>query len=121
MFGPELTADLLGCKLDLVDTEKLDYIMTSLVEVANMKVLVPSTTIYYEHPTSKLESGCTTFIVLVDSLASCHTFLNHQAAFINLFSCKDFNTDSVISYILGAFKPDKYTYKVNWRGEGYTR
>lgn len=51
----------------------------------------------------KLKEGCSGIILLYESHAAIHTYPNQKEAFIDIFSCKDFEKQAVLEVISETF------------------
>ena len=56
------------------------------------------------------------FMVVAESHVSIHTDIRTSYASIDVYSCKKFDQDSVINYLLEVFKPEKMEKKLILRG-----
>lgn len=120
-FGPHLMLDLNDC-----DPEKLnDYnfcfkLLFDLPDKVNMTRITQP----YVFPYSGLipeDEGITGFVVIAESHISIHTFPKKNYAFIDAFSCKDFEVEKVREYFIDAFKSkDPQTFYVE-RGLKFPR
>jgi len=111
--GTHLIIDLKGCKnLErLSDKRFIENFLLELVEIAEMRAITNPNVLYYEHQ-EKEESGITGFIIISDSHISIHTYPFKKSLYLDLFSCKIFDSEKIISYIKGIFEPENVKDKL---------
>jgi len=120
-FGPHLMLDLSEC--DQKRINDLDFIFQFL-SILPDKIGMVKITQPYVFPYAGLvpeDKGITGFVVIAESHLSIHTFVEKGYAFVDLFSCKPFDTDRARNFIIEAFvsrKPEVYMIE---RGAGFPR
>ena len=120
-FGPHLMLDLSEC--DQKRISDLDFIFNFLSTLPD-KIGMVKITQPYVFPYVGLvpeDKGITGFVVIAESHLSIHTFVEKGYAFVDLFSCKPFDTDRARDFIIEAFiskKPEVYMIE---RGAGFPR
>jgi S-adenosylmethionine decarboxylase len=67
------------------------------------------------------DKGITGFVVIAESHLSIHTFVEKCYAFVDLFSCKPFNTDMARDLIVEAFISKKPKVYMIERGAGFSK
>ena len=67
------------------------------------------------------DKGITGIAIIAESHLSIHSFEEKGYSFIDIFSCKDFNTDEAIRIILEMFKPADYEINLVKRGIDFPR
>jgi len=67
------------------------------------------------------DKGITGFVVIAESHLSIHTFVEKCYAFVDLFSCKPFNTNMARDLIIEAFISKKPKVYMIERGAGFSR
>lgn len=116
MFGPHLTLDCYGCRKEkLKDVNFIKSVLENLPEVLGLHKLSPPLINYYHKPTP----GVSGFIIISESHISIHTFVEEQFAAIDIFSCKEFDQQKAIDYLVKVFKPEKIEKKFMKRGRYY--
>ncbi|NOQ95304.1 MAG: adenosylmethionine decarboxylase [Desulfobacterales bacterium] len=120
-FGPHLMLDLSEC--DQESISDLDFIFNFLNTLPDKIGMTKITQPYVFPYTGKIpeDKGITGFVVIAESHLSIHTFVDKGYAFVDLFSCKPFDTDMARDLIVGAFsslKPEVYMVE---RGTGFPR
>jgi S-adenosylmethionine decarboxylase len=111
--GTHLILDLKGCK-DLEKLSSKNFIkafLLELVKITEMKAITKPSVLYYEHE-EREESGVTGFVIISDSHISVHTYPFKKSLYLDLFSCKNFNSDDVIKYVKGTFEPEGLTKRL---------
>ena len=120
-FGPHLMLDLSEC--DHRRINDLDFIFNFLNTIPD-KIGMVKITQPYVFPYSGAvpeDKGITGFVVIAESHLSIHTFVEKGYAFVDLFSCKPFDTEMARDLIIMAFiskKPKAYMIE---RGTGFPR
>ena len=120
-FGPHLMLDLSECDQDRIND--LDFIFNFLNTLPD-KIGMVKITQPYVFPYSGLvpeDQGITGFVVIAESHLSIHTFVEKGYAFVDLFSCKPFNTDLARDIIIETFISKKPKVHMIERGTGFPR
>jgi len=116
MFGPHLTLDCYGCKKEkLKDVDFIKSVLEKLPEVLGLHKLSPAIVNYYDKPTP----GISGFIIISESHISIHTFVEEQFAAIDVFSCKEFDPEKAVDFLVKAFQPERFEKKFMMRGKHY--
>jgi len=111
--GTHLILDLKDCKeIERLSNEKLiKNFFLELVKISEMKAITKPSVLYYEHK-EKEESGITGYIIISDSHISVHTYPFKKSLYLDLFSCRRFDSDKISDYTKELFKPNKTTKKL---------
>ncbi len=120
-FGPHITIDLKGCHKETLSDYNLhfDY-LKSLPEMINMTPITQP----YVFPYSGLvpeDRGITGIVIIAESHISVHSFEDKGYCFIDIFSCKDMDTERAIQITLDMFKPESYEINMVKRGKDFPR
>lgn len=120
-FGPHLVVDIKGCKPGtLSDLNLMFKILDELPELIGMtKITTP-----YVFPYSGLvpeDKGITGIVIIAESHLTLHSFQEKDYLFFDIFSCKPFDTDKVISYLQEKFEPQNMTINITERGKDFPR
>ena len=120
-FGPHLMLDLSECDQERISD--LDFVFDFLSTLPDKIGMTKITQPYVFPYSGKIpeDKGITGFVVIAESHLSIHTFVDKGYAFVDLFSCKPFDTDVARDLIVEAFasrKPEVYMVK---RGTGFPR
>lgn len=109
MFGPHLTIDLYGCDAGLLSST--DHIYKILDEMPGLlemrKITKPQILPYGGSPGTFDKGGISAFVMIATSHISIHTFIAQKYASVDIFSCKEFDTEKATKYISGKFKAKK--------------
>ena len=105
--GTHLIIDLKGCRNleKLSDKRFIKNFLLELVGIAKMKAITKPNVLYYEHE-DRRESGVTGFVIISDSHISVHTYPFKESLYLDLFSCKIFDSERIVRYIKDVFRPD---------------
>ena len=120
-FGPHLMLDLSEC--DRARINDLGFIfdfLNTIPEKIGMNKITQPYVFPYEGVRPE-DNGITGFVVIAESHLSVHTFVEKGYAFVDLFSCKPFDTDMARDLIVEAFaskRPEMYMLE---RGRGFPR
>lgn len=120
-FGPHLMLDLKGCNpTKLANLELIFSVLNDLPEIIHMnKITQP-----YVFPYSGLvpeDKGITGFVVIAESHISIHTFQEKSYAFVDIFSCKDFDYDTATHYIIDTLESTEPEVHMVERGIDFPR
>lgn len=121
IFGPHVTLDFSNCNKEILENYKLMFdILSDLPDKIGMtKITQP-----YVFPYSGLvpeDKGITGMVIIAESHLSIHTFPEKGWVFIDIFSCKPFDTDYVVQYLISKFVPGSSTIKIVERGIDFPR
>ena len=120
-FGPHITLDLKGCHKDILSNYQLHFDF-----LKNIPVLIQMTPITqpYVFPYDGLvpeDRGITGIVIIAESHISIHSFEEKGYCFIDIFSCKPFDTDKAIELIKETFQPIEIEINVVKRGKDFPR
>jgi S-adenosylmethionine decarboxylase len=122
MFGPHLTLDLSECNPEkLSDLSYIYDLLDELPDVIHMhKITAPYVFVYKpkENPT---EWGISGFVIIAESHISIHTFPDNKSAFMDIFSCKQFDIHMAVNYITSRLEAQKSDKRLSGRGKEYPR
>lgn len=113
--------DLSECDQERIND--LDFIFNFLNTIPD-KIGMAKITQPYVFPYIGLvpeDKGITGFVVIAESHLSIHTFVEKCYAFVDLFSCKPFNTNMARDLIIEAFISKKPKVYMIERGTGFSR
>ncbi len=85
------------------------------------KISDPHVTRYHGREDSFDKGGISAFILIAESHITVHTFIEQRHAFIDIFSCKDFDADKAEQLIREKFKPERVDRKLFGRGLEFPR
>ncbi len=105
----------------LSDLSYIYNILDELPGVISMhKITAPYTFIYRPRENPE-EWGISGFVIIAESHISIHTFPDRNAAFVDIFSCKQFDLNKAINYVASALEARKADKKLSARGKEYPR
>ncbi len=115
-FGMHLVMDGYGSERHLLEDINLLYDFLSLFpEKIGMNKIMPP--YVFRYTGGKPEDwGLSGFVLIAESHISIHTFPEKSFLSLDVFSCKEFDADRVISYVSKLFDVDKHEVKVFDRG-----
>ena len=118
-FGPHLMLDL-----NLCDINKLNSIKTCFKLLNELPDHIGMTKITMPHvfPYQGLvpeDEGITGTVIIAESHLSVHTFPKKSYAFIDVFSCKPFQTQFAIDYCVDLFGSKDPDIHLTFRGKSF--
>lgn len=120
-FGPHLTLDLSECNVKKL--RDLDFIFKILNELPD-KIGMTKITQPYVFRYSGLvpeDKGITGMVIIAESHISVHTFQEKGHAFIDVFSCKNFDCEYAAKYLINSFEAKKVEKNIVQRGKEFPR
>ena len=118
-FGPHLMLDLNHC-----DVNKLNSIETCFKLLNELPDYIGMTKITMPHvfPYQGLipeDEGITGTVIIAESHLSVHTFPKKLYAFIDVFSCKPFQTEFASDYCVNLFGSKDPEIHITYRGKNF--
>lgn len=106
-YGQELTLDLYGCDLETIQSEELliDY-ARKLVELIDMVIYGEPVAPYFGTGSIKT-AGRSLFTFIETSSITGHFSDYRRSAYLNIFSCKDFDPKFVEDFTVEYFGAEK--------------
>lgn len=124
-FGPHMMLDFFTDSNKLNDKEYWESLLERMVDLIGMTPLsgpfvYPSvcTNPDWDPPTA---SGVSGFIVLAESHISFHTFVESQFVFMDVFSCKPFDTSVVTEWLGKELGAHNFDVQLAKRGRTFPR
>lgn len=103
-FGPHLMLDCYGCpKEKLEDIDFVFNILDTFPAKIGMNKIMPPYVFKYHGKVSE-DWGISGVVLIAESHISIHTFPDKEHAFVDIFSCKDFDTDYARKELLKLFE-----------------
>lgn len=123
MFGPQLSLDLYNCnKKKLGDVKFIKNFLNKLPEIIRMhKISKPFVKFYPGKKESFDKGGISGFILIAESHIAIHTFIPQKSAFLDIFSCKNFDENSVIKFSKEEFEAKKIEKNFLMRGKWFKK
>tara|TARA_Y100000310_G_scaffold328883_1_gene397740 strand:+ start:306 stop:689 length:384 start_codon:yes stop_codon:yes gene_type:complete len=102
-------------ELELNDIEFVKRFLEKTVKKVKMKSISKPLVLEYKAK-EKLEGGITGMIILAESNMTLHTYPGKKAFFLDIFSCKEFDIENTMKFLIKELKVVKYKYKFLKRG-----
>jgi len=123
MFGLSYHLDCYGCKGDLDSLEVGYRFLEQLVEFIDMKAFSPPL-VFHAPRVGGIElypdkAGITGFIALITSSITIHTIVPEKFLTLDVYSCKDFNTDKVLEFTRKFYEFQNEHQQTLYRGKDY--
>lgn len=116
-YGPHLTLDLGLCDVDKLNSlESCFDFLYKLPDVINMNRITQPYVFRYEGRFPE-EAGITGCVIIAESHISVHTYPLKKFAFVDVFSCKDFDVNIATDYVVKYFNSRNPITNVVYRGE----
>lgn len=107
-FGPHLMLDLFGCPVErLTDIDFIINVLETFPAKIGMTKLLPPHVFKY-HGKEPNDWGVSGVVLVVEAHISIHTFPESRHAFIDIFSCTDFDTNAARDQLLELFESDQH-------------
>lgn len=121
MFGPHLTLDLYGCNKKKL--KEVGFVYSFLDEMPGMvgmtKIMPPYT---FSYSGLKPEDwGVSGIVLIAESHISIHTFPEKGYASVDIFSCKDFDTEAACDIIVSKLEAKTYEKNFFQRGRHFPK
>ena len=116
-FGLHVTIDASDCDKRKLASYSLVYdILNNLpARIGMTKMTLPYVCKWLDKFSDGAE-GISGFVMIAESHISIHTFPDQDYVFMDIFSCRNFDTDKAIKYLVSAFGALKYKTNVLKRG-----
>lgn len=121
-FGLHVTIDASGCNKQKLASVTLVYdILNKLPERIGMTKMTLPYVVKWLDKFSQGTEGISGFVMIAESHISIHTFPDQDYVFMDIFSCRNFDTEKAIKYLTGAFEAAKHERHVLKRGVNFPR
>src|SRR3989344_8982107 len=122
-FGPQLVLDLYGCnKEKLADKEFIYRLLDGLPKHIQMNKIADPHIMYYEGQEGSFDKGVLSgFVLIAESHIAIHTFVEQEHAFIDIFSCKDFDVKKAEEHLTEALEAKKVEKNLFARGREFPK
>ncbi|TMQ62491.1 MAG: adenosylmethionine decarboxylase [Candidatus Eisenbacteria bacterium] len=120
-FGPHLMLDGYGC--DRAKLEDLNLIYRILEELPNrigMTRIMPPYVFKYSGVRAE-DWGISGFVLIAESHISIHTFPEKNFVSVDIFSCKEFDSEAASEYLKAAFEMEKVESNMLDRGTEFPK
>ena len=121
VFGQHLTIDLSGCNSQkLKDLELHHDLLANTPHLIGMTPITQPYVFKYSGLVPQ-DRGITGSVIIAESHISIHSFELKNYCFVDVFSCKPFDTKRATEIFVEAFEPIKYMVNVVDRGIDFPR
>lgn len=121
MFGPHLLVEAYTCNPSvLADKKAVHEFIDSLPAAINMTPITETQTLEYKGKKPE-DWGITSFCVIAESHISIHTFPDKGFLCMDVFSCRDFDSEAIMNRIRMRFSPGQITFSVIERGKEFPK
>ena len=122
-FGPQLVLDLYGCNKEKLADQKFIYrLLDGLPTHIGMTKIADPHLIYYEGQEGSFDKGgLSGFVLIAESHIAIHTFVEQEHAFIDIFSCKDFDIEKAEKLLTEQLEAKKVEKQVFSRGREFPK
>ena len=107
-FGNHLIFDGYNCDFRRLDNEKhIIKVLNDLVKIAKMKKISEPVIVKADGNEAlggKDPGGFSAFVMIQESHISIHTFTRRKFLTVDVYTCKEFEAQPVIDYLIDAFK-----------------
>ena len=120
-FGPHLMLDCYGCNKEKLSD--IDLIFDTLdkfpAKIGMTKIMPPY--VFKYHGNVAEDWGISGVVLIAESHITIHTFPDKEHAFIDIFSCKDFDTAFALEYMSNLFEAKEHEVQFSTRGQEFPR
>ncbi len=121
-FGLHVTIDASNCNKRKLSSVPLVYdILNNLPERIGMTKMTLPYVVKWLDKFSKGTPGISGFVMIAESHISIHTFPDQDYVFMDIFSCRDFDAETAINYLVNAFEAAKHQKNILKRGYNFPR
>ena len=120
-YGPHLMLDLDECNPKILDDlEACFKLLNELPEKIGMTRITQPYIFRYRAPIPE-DEGITGAVIIAESHISIHTYPRKSFVFVDLFSCKPFDTEVAKDYIVQFFESKAPVFHIQERGVAFPR
>lgn len=121
MFGPHLTLDLYGCnKKKLKDVGFVYEFLDQMPQMIGMTKIMPPYTFQYSGLKPE-DWGVSGIVLIAESHISIHTFPEKGFASVDIFSCKEFDTEAASDIVVSKLGAKTYEKNFFQRGRHFPK
>jgi S-adenosylmethionine decarboxylase len=119
-FGLHLMIDAYNCDPAVLNDANVVYkILDELPEKIGMHKLIKPYVVFAEANDKKDPGGWSGFVIIQESHIAIHTFIKRRFITLDVYSCKEFDTDFAIKYFQNIFKTKEMEIETEVRGKKY--
>lgn len=105
----------------LSDLSFIYNLLDELPDVISMHKITAPYTFIYRPRDNPAEWGISGFVIIAESHVSIHTFPDRGHAFVDIFSCKQFDLNKAMNYVVSNLEARRADKKLSARGKEYPR
>jgi len=118
-YGPHLILDLNNCKSAALNSlEACFAFLNDLPEKIGMSKITQPYIFRYSGEIPE-DNGITGVVIIAESHISIHTYPQKRFVFMDIFSCKPFNTEMATEYAIDFFEAETFVVNTVNRGEQF--
>lgn len=123
MFGPHLILEGYNCqnKANLASQDIIKKMLTDLPALMDMTIIMPPQVMHYDGGDLPEDKGVSGFVIIAESHLAIHTFPEKGFFTLDIFSCKEFNSEQALIYIKDIFAPETHEQQIFDRGREFPR
>ena len=115
-FGPHLMLDCYDCpKEKLADVDFIFDTLDKFPDKIEMTKIMPPYVFKYKGKSNE-EWGVSGVVLIAESHITIHTFPEQHHAFVDIFSCKAFDTTQAATYLIQLFEAKRHEIQLLNRG-----
>ena len=116
-FGLHITLDASGSNKRKLASVTLVYdILNKLPDKIGMTKMTLPYVVKWLDKFAQGTEGISGFVMIAESHISIHTFPDQDYVFMDIFSCREFDAEKAVKYLIDAFEATKYEKHVLKRG-----
>ena len=116
-FGLHVTIDASGCDKRKLASQSVVYdVLNNLPAKIGMSKMTLPYVCKWLDKFSDGTAGMSGVVMIAESHISIHTFPDQDYIFMDIFSCREFDTENAIKYLVGAFGAKKFKTNILKRG-----
>jgi len=121
-FGVHLMLEAYDCDPKVLNDANVVYnVLNNLPAKIHMTKMTLPYVVFTPGNDKKDPGGWSGFVIIQESHISLHTFVKRRFVTVDVYSCKEFDTDVAVAYFKKMFKTDDVEYKVEIRGTRYPK
>jgi S-adenosylmethionine decarboxylase len=121
MFGPHLILEAYGCpKQNLIDLNLISQVLDAYPKRLGMTKIMPPY-VFNWRESDEEDWGISGIVLIAESHITIHTFPEKQFIALDIFSCKDFDTEDAVTYFCDYFQPKCFDKQILLRGKEFPK
>lgn len=121
-FGPHLILDGYECDAQKLDTMAFIYgFLDTLPSMIGMTKIMPPFILYYDGKDKPEDRGISGVVIIAESHISIHTYPDKRFLTCDIYSCKEFDINKTVEYLVKAFGIGNFNKRVLHRGKEFPK